>query len=97
MLAGNPLSTIPNEVLNLGLKAILAYLKELEGGSESYSKVKLMFVGEANVGKTSLVSSFVNINRKKKDRKEVPAQPNIATDGIDIERTSWDKYAMAQT
>ncbi|KAL6058667.1 Myotubularin-like phosphatase domain [Balamuthia mandrillaris] len=77
LVEDNPLRTIPNEILSNGQQAILAYLRELKGGSESYSKVKLMFVGEANVGKTSLVSAFVNNVKqnnnaalRKRDKKE---------------------------
>jgi Leucine-rich repeat (LRR) protein len=52
---GNPLSTIPLAILQMGTPSIVTYLDELQRGGESFSVVKLMFVGQGNVGKTSLV------------------------------------------
>ena len=108
------MGTVPLEIVKGEVSEILSYLRAIAKGSDFYSKVKLMFVGEgklfflprfhyyfnfliqippANVGKSSLLSSFVNLAKKKKAKKEItaPPEPNVATDGIDIADTNWDK------
>lgn len=57
---GNPLSTLPVDVIpRLGdvhpsvMGPLMAYLKNISlGGKEEYNRVKIMFVGDGNVGKT---------------------------------------------
>jgi GTPase SAR1 family protein len=58
-LDGNPLRTPPQELRDsAGNKAgkILGYLRDLHHGQELVYRVKLMFVGQENVGKTTLLS-----------------------------------------
>lgn len=51
-LEDNPLSTIPVEIISSAsssapnIKGLYAYLQELEKGSENFSQVKIMIVGE---------------------------------------------------
>lgn len=45
--------------------------------------MKLMFVGQGNVGKTSLLAALQSKSGKRKKDTD-----NMATDGIDI--TQWD-------
>ncbi|EGG24144.1 leucine-rich repeat-containing protein [Cavenderia fasciculata] len=79
-LDGNPLRTPPPEILHQGLQAILDYLKDLIKGQEQCYRMKLMIVGQENVGKTTLLKTL-------RDRKKKPsvAGPNISTDGIVID------------
>lgn len=108
------MGTIPTEIAKGELNDLIAYLRALAKGSDFYSKVKLMFVGEgktflllhrriqiylphtANVGKSSLLSSFVNISKKKNKKESLaPPEPNVATDGIDIADTAWEKCSRS--
>jgi hypothetical protein len=67
-LEGNPLRTLPREVQQLAqagaVRKVQEYLNELEGGSRSFNRVKLMFVGDGGVGKSSLLGCF---NRERED------------------------------
>eukprot|EP00026_Physarum_polycephalum_P000022 Phypoly_transcript_00022.p1 GENE.Phypoly_transcript_00022~~Phypoly_transcript_00022.p1 ORF type:complete len:3281 (-),score=556.54 Phypoly_transcript_00022:159-8669(-) len=77
-LDGNKIRTPPPEVVAGGLSSILDYLRDLIGGWEPCYRMKIMIVGQENVGKTSLLRSL-------KDRKKVDTNvPSISTDGIDI-------------
>jgi len=56
------------------------YLEALDQGkTEEYSRVKVMFVGDANVGKTSLLKSM------QADQAIGLTDYSVATDGIDLE------------
>lgn len=100
-LCGNPLRTPPQELReSAGHKAakILGYLRDLHHGQELVYRVKLMFVGQENVGKTTLLSLL----RKKYKSKSFKVNQNfkttatimrsksgkleqfLSTDGIDI-------------
>jgi hypothetical protein len=56
MLDGNPLSFIPDSVKRNGCKAILSYVRDLQGGGKAqWNRAKIMVLGKECVGK-SLVS-----------------------------------------
>jgi Leucine-rich repeat (LRR) protein len=87
-VGGNPrvLAAIPKESLR-SREALFQFLEDSEKGSQSFSTVKLMFVGDGNVGKTSLLRALKRrrekggkVDGKRDGRKE----ENIATDGIHI-------------
>jgi len=78
-LDGNRIKTPPPEIQSQGLKPMLLYLKDLIKGQEQCYKMKLMIVGQENVGKTTLLKTL----REKK--KKVASGPNISTDGIAID------------
>eukprot|EP01125_Pyxidicula_operculata_P013090 TRINITY_DN4334_c0_g1_i1.p1 TRINITY_DN4334_c0_g1~~TRINITY_DN4334_c0_g1_i1.p1 ORF type:complete len:1370 (-),score=387.10 TRINITY_DN4334_c0_g1_i1:146-4255(-) len=86
-LRENPLGLILPEVLpktkiltQNHISRLAHYLEALEKGTSSqFMRVKVMFVGDANVGKTSLLHCFMH-NRPYQD------QFNIATDGIDLKQ-----------
>ncbi|KAK5576072.1 hypothetical protein RB653_007210 [Dictyostelium firmibasis] len=80
-LEGTRLKTPPPEIVSLGLKSILLYLKDLIKGQEQCYKMKLMIVGQENVGKTTLLKTL-----KEKKKKATPGGPNISTDGIAIDQ-----------
>jgi len=80
LVADNPLKSIPTELKSKGGLMILSWLNALNSGVRACNRIKLMIVGDGNVGKTSLVNCLLD---KKKGKK----QGTIATDGIDI--TNW--------
>jgi internalin A len=77
-LRGNPLD-IPDEVLSRWQDApfILNFLKQKAFGERPLNEVKLLFVGEPEVGKTSLVEALVT-NECQPDKR--------STQGIDIKK-----------
>ncbi|EFA77446.1 leucine-rich repeat-containing protein [Heterostelium album PN500] len=79
-LDANPLKTPPPEILSQGLTPILEYLRDLIKGQEQCYRMKLMIVGQENVGKTTLLKAL-----KDKKKKPQATGPNISTDGIDID------------
>eukprot|EP00012_Vannella_robusta_P006904 CAMPEP_0206208048 /NCGR_PEP_ID=MMETSP0166-20121206/15974_1 /ASSEMBLY_ACC=CAM_ASM_000260 /TAXON_ID=95228 /ORGANISM="Vannella robusta, Strain DIVA3 518/3/11/1/6" /LENGTH=748 /DNA_ID=CAMNT_0053628965 /DNA_START=1 /DNA_END=2244 /DNA_ORIENTATION=+ len=100
-IQGNPLGTIPSNILpKLGDFApssnsqLFSYLKHISSGGEvEYNRVKVMFVGDGNVGKTTLLNSFqehtrIQSRRHSFAKKFLPHQDTIATDGIDIREIS---------
>lgn len=64
----------PPSVVSKGLPDIMSYLSQLHKGQERMYRLKLMIVGQENVGKTTLLKSLM---RNKNDRQ-------VSTDGIDI-------------
>ncbi|GAM18438.1 hypothetical protein SAMD00019534_016130 [Acytostelium subglobosum LB1] len=78
-LNNNPLKTPPPEIRSQGIQAILNYLVDLIKGQEQCYRMKLMIVGQENVGKTSLLKALRDKKRK------LPPGPNISTDGIVID------------
>lgn len=74
----NPLTTPPIEIVKEGNQAILNYFKELEEGEETVYEAKLLIIGEAGAGKTSL-------KRKIGDcEADLPDEAKDTTTGIDI-------------
>ncbi len=100
-LEGNPLNTMPLEIRSKAhsgsIKKVQVYLEQLEGGSKSFNRVKLMFVGEGGVGKSTLLSCFrlekldQGEHEEDKRKKRTKNEPNIATDGIEIINVKWNK------
>lgn len=52
------LANYPKEVLDGGRDALLTYLRQLNEGFEPIYRVKLLVVGQANVGKTSVIRAL---------------------------------------
>ncbi len=78
VLGVNPLSTPPPEIIKKGREAVLDYFKELEQQGEDYLyEAKVLIVGDARVGKTTLC-------RKLKSQKAKLPTENETTHGIDI-------------
>eukprot|EP01132_Coremiostelium_polycephalum_P008525 gene8525-10480_t len=80
-IEGNPIRTPPPEIIQKGHVQILQFLKDLSKGQQECYRMKLMIVGQENVGKTTLIK----VLRDKKKTKILQAQPNISTDGIIID------------
>ncbi len=56
----NPLSCIPASTVSKGSRAVHYYLRDLLSGSEYFYRCKLLVTGQANVGKTTLLSALKN-------------------------------------
>jgi hypothetical protein len=54
----NPLSCIPASTVAKGSRAVLFYLKDLLSGADYFYRVKLLVTGQANVGKSTLLSAL---------------------------------------
>jgi Leucine-rich repeat (LRR) protein len=82
-LGDNPLETPPREVAERGIRAIREYFRQLrEEGEESLYEAKMLIVGEAGAGKTTLA--------KKIDNPDYQLQSQEAsTEGIDVLRWSF--------
>lgn len=73
----NPLNTIPDDVIpKLGcihpseMNQLFAYLRGIgTDGDDEYFRVKMMFVGDGNVGKTSLLNCFLEKDKRRKPAK----------------------------
>ena len=77
-LEGNPIETPPPEVVAKGLEAIKDYFRQLEAEGEEYIyEAKLVIVGEAGAGKTSLAKKIEN------PHYELVAS-EASTEGIDV-------------
>ncbi|MFN6439842.1 MAG: COR domain-containing protein [Nostoc sp. DedSLP01] len=77
-LSNNTLETLPPEIISKGLRAILNfYWQQLEQESDYLYEAKLLIVGEAGAGKTTLA-------KKIQDQKHTLQQDEISTEGIDI-------------
>ena len=76
-LWGNPLEIPPIEIFNKGIKAIREYFQQIEQEGEDYLyEAKLLIVGEAGAGKTTLT--------KKIQNPEYELQEEDSTQGIDV-------------
>ena len=60
VVENNPLTLIPPQVVMKGTQNILKYLEDLLSGEIENKRMKLMFTGQANVGKTSLLRALRN-------------------------------------
>ncbi|ACK73266.1 Miro domain protein [Gloeothece citriformis PCC 7424] len=77
-LKGNPLETPPLEIAQQGIEAIREYFRQKQQeGEDTLYEAKLIILGEAGAGKTSLAKKIENPNYK------VPADED-STQGIDV-------------
>ncbi len=77
-LATNPLQQPPIEIANRGIKAIREYFRQLEEEGPDYIyEAKLLIVGEAGAGKTTLA-------KKIKNPEYVLQKDEATTKGIDL-------------
>lgn len=77
-LENNPLEIPPVEVVKEGNAAILNYFKELEEGEEIVYEARLLILGEAGSGKTTLSRKIENAHA------EMPDEVVDTTTGINI-------------
>ena len=79
----NPLTYIPDSVLGDRKspaleQRVIAYLKQFKSSPVSWKKLKLIIVGQENVGKTTL------LNNLRGDGSQYSIERNISTNGISI-------------
>jgi internalin A len=74
-VGGNHFENPPMEVVKKGREAITNYFKFLEGEVEQLNELKVLFVGDGSVGKTSLINRLMEIDYNENE---------LQTDGIDI-------------
>ena len=76
-LNGNDLEIIPIEIAQKGLQSIRRYFRQLDQEGEDYLyEAKLLIVGEAGAGKTTLAQKIIN--------PKYELQNEESTEGIDI-------------
>ena len=81
-LRGNPLATPPIEIVIHGVGAIRSYFRQLLGEGKDYIyEAKLLILGEAGAGKTTLAKKIENPNHKLKPGVE-------STKGINLTQYS---------
>jgi internalin A len=79
-LDGNPINEPPPEVAQLGTQAIRRYFLQLRSeGEASLHEAKLLIIGEAGAGKTSLAKKIIDLNYRLSPDEE-------STEGIDVRR-----------
>ncbi|MDC0834037.1 COR domain-containing protein [Geitlerinema sp. CS-897] len=79
----NPLQTPPYEVCERGIEAIRDYYRQLrEVGTEKLYEAKLLIVGEAGAGKTTLAQKIKDANYQLADE--------ASTEGIDVLHWQFD-------
>lgn len=79
-LEGNPIKTPPPEVVNKGAGAVMSYFRQLEAeGIDYLHEAKLLIVGEAGAGKTTLSKKIVNPGYQLSSDEKT-------TEGIDVMR-----------
>ena len=82
-LRGNPLETSPREVVIHGVEAIKKYFRKLLAEEENYiDEAKLLIIGEAGAGKTTLAKKIKNPDYKLYSRGE-------STKGINLTQYSF--------
>ena len=74
--SSNPLETPPLEIANRGIEAIKEYFQQLKQDSDYLYEAKLLIVGEAGAGKTTLA--------KKIQDPDYQLQEEKSTEGIDV-------------
>lgn len=81
-VSGQPITTPPEEVVARGLDAIRDYWRQrIQAGTDYLCEAKLILVGEAGAGKTSLARKILDPGRKLDDPP--------STEGIAISRWSF--------
>ncbi len=75
-LRDNPLKYPPLEVANRGIEEIAKYFQQFQSGKDYLYEAKLLIVGEAGAGKTTLAKKIQNPNYQ--------LQEEDSTQGIDV-------------
>ena len=83
-VGGNPLQLPPLAVANRGLRAIRAYFDDLEAGTAIARTCMLVLLGDAEMGKTSLLNGL----RNDCTPDPAPAGPDGRTIHLDIKPLS---------
>eukprot|EP01133_Synstelium_polycarpum_P015754 gene15754-18720_t len=91
-LQNNPLSDFPPAIIASGTKNLLSFCKSIleRQKNEIWKKVKLMFVGQEGVGKTSLLQALTGSKKKKGEHTQVTGD-TISTEGVKIQTVKGKK------
>ncbi|MFA8298732.1 MAG: COR domain-containing protein [Hyphomicrobiales bacterium] len=91
-LKNNPLITPPPEIIRQGKKAMINYLQELEEqGHSKLLEAKILIIGDARVGKTTLYRKLKDVNSKLPLEEDSTKGIDIHTmDFNDIKANIWD-------
>ena len=95
-LTGNPLITPPPEVADKGIEAIREYFRQLEEqGQDQLYEAKLLILGEAGAGKTTLAKKIVDQNYVLRDEEstlgvEVTTWSFLVEEGRSFRVNIWD-------
>ncbi|MGK7958455.1 MAG: COR domain-containing protein, partial [Crocosphaera sp.] len=85
-LSYNPLTNIPHQIKDKGTKAIVNFYKQqLEQNIDHLYEAKLLIVGEAGAGKTTLAQKIKDNNYQLKTNEE-------STEGIDVIQYYFSLY-----
>ncbi|MGH2412832.1 MAG: COR domain-containing protein [Microcystaceae cyanobacterium] len=77
-LEHNPIETPPLEIVNKGIEAIKSYFRQLEAEGKDYLyEAKLLIIGEAGAGKTTLAKKIENPDYQLQKNEK-------STEGIDV-------------
>jgi GTPase SAR1 family protein len=90
-LEENPLKSFSKEITKQGTKGVMGFLQEAKNGTIEWKDVKVMFVGEEGVGKTSLLTCFKNSTNKLKKGAR-----NLSTNGIEMSEWKANKGLKIQ-
>eukprot|EP01094_Clydonella_sp_ATCC50884_P021946 TRINITY_DN493_c0_g3_i1.p1 TRINITY_DN493_c0_g3~~TRINITY_DN493_c0_g3_i1.p1 ORF type:complete len:2040 (-),score=911.87 TRINITY_DN493_c0_g3_i1:136-6255(-) len=81
----NPkLKTPSKEVIARGFESVMTYLQAMLHGYKRCYRMKVMVVGQENVGKTSLLRCLTKKTHLDEDLKKATNLDSVSTDGIDI-------------
>ena len=80
----NKLRTPPKPIVEAGLSEVFVYLKSLLEGAKRCYRMKIMVVGQENVGKTSLLRCLTKKTHVDEELKKATNLDSVSTDGIDI-------------
>eukprot|EP01122_Echinamoeba_exundans_P003417 TRINITY_DN13520_c0_g1_i1.p1 TRINITY_DN13520_c0_g1~~TRINITY_DN13520_c0_g1_i1.p1 ORF type:complete len:2607 (+),score=540.72 TRINITY_DN13520_c0_g1_i1:119-7939(+) len=88
---GNPLE-IQQEVLSQGGHGVLEFLRDLMSGAKPCFRMKLMIVGEENVGKSTLTEQLVKRWQSPWSEVQIDPNKNISTDGVEISSATFEWF-----
>ena len=88
-IVGNPFVQFPPEIVARGTNSVWNYLADLLSGHQICNRIKLMFVGQGNVGKTTLLKTLLRggkVDTKNKVMGFVTGKGvRKQTDGVEVE------------
>ncbi len=93
-LSGNPIQNIPKEIFskNNCLEPVRNYLEDLEQGKSKNNVLKLIFIGNGNVGKTQIAKRFTEQEKFVFDsqHRSTHAIVRMKRDFGEVELQLWD-------
>jgi len=81
ILTDNPIEVPPLEIVNKGREAIISYFNSLKEDTRALNELKILFVGQGSVGKTSVIRRIISSGFYPDENK---------TEGIAVEHWQID-------